>query len=195
VGIFYHLSESFMRIFLIASCIFFSGLALAEPPSAVPSAKEKSVAAIQELAGSLREALLAAMAADGPMGAVTVCHDIAPKLTQEISEKHGVVLGRTALRTRNTNNAPDAWEVAVLEQFNQRLANGEAIDSLAYAEQTPEGFRLMKAIPMGGPCLACHGSNLPESLSNKTYELYPQDQARGFEIGQIRGAFTVKVPN
>lgn len=185
-----------MRSLLFLACLFFTSFIFAEDSNSnILSPKEKSVAAMQELGGSLRQALLAAMAEGGPMTAVSVCHDLAPKLTQEISEKHGVILGRTALRTRNAQNAPDAWEVAVLEQFNQRLANGEAMDSLVYAEQTSDGFRLMKAIPMGGPCLACHGSNLPATLSEKTYELYPEDKARNFQIGEIRGAFTVQVPN
>ncbi len=185
-----------MRSLIFFACLFFTTFVFAENSNSnILSSKEKSIAAMQELGGSLRQALLTAMAEGGPMTAVSVCHDLAPKLTQEISEKHEVIIGRTALRTRNAQNAADAWEIAVLEQFNQRLANGEAMDTLVYAEQTSDGFRLMKAIPMGGPCLACHGSTIPAALSEKTYELYPQDQARGFQIGEIRGAFTVRVPN
>jgi hypothetical protein len=53
-------------------------------------------------------------------------------------------------------------------------------------------LRYMKAILMSGLCLACHGSKLADDLSNKVNELYPNDQATGFKLGDICGAFTLQ---
>ena len=62
--------------------------------------------------------------------------------------------------------------------------------------QVGEGktFRYMKAIPTGEVCLACHGERLNPELGQRLDELYPQDKARGFKEGDIRGAFTVSQP-
>ena len=51
----------------------------------------------------------------------------------------------------------------------------------------------MKAIPMQEPCALCHGKTLAPQIGDKIKSLYPLDQATGFELGEIRGAFTVKI--
>jgi len=50
----------------------------------------------------------------------------------------------------------------------------------------------MQAIPVGEPCLACHGKNLKPEVAAKIDQLYPKDQARGYDLGQLRGAFTLR---
>ena len=55
-----------------------------------------------------------------------------------------------------------------------------------------EVFRYMKAIPAGKLCMTCHGSNIAPELVKKIDELYPNDQARGYSPGDIRGAFTIQ---
>jgi hypothetical protein len=52
-------------------------------------------------------------------------------------------------------------------------------------------FRYMKAIPTAELCVACHGAEIPPDVAAKLEELYPQDKARGFQPGDIRGAFTI----
>ena len=42
------------------------------------------------------------------------------------------------------------------------------------------------------PCLKCHGENLDPETAAILDELYPQDKARGYKAGQVRGAFTLK---
>jgi hypothetical protein len=49
----------------------------------------------------------------------------------------------------------------------------------------------MKAIAMGEVCLVCHGSNLAPEVAENIERLYPEDQARGFELGELRGAVTI----
>ncbi len=55
-------------------------------------------------------------------------------------------------------------------------------------------FRYMKAIPTREVCLACHGRSLDPAVESTLKELYPEDRARGFSVGDIRGAFTVTQP-
>ena len=49
--------------------------------------------------------------------------------------------------------------------------------------------RVMQAIALGEPCLACHGKTLKPELAALLEQRYPQDQARGYELGALRGAY------
>jgi hypothetical protein len=104
-------------------------------------------------------------------------------------------VAHTSLKYRNETNQPAAWEKAVLEQFEQRKAKGEAVKTMEFSEVTEvdgkKVFRYMKAIPTGDVCLKCHGGNIAEPVSAKINSLYPNDKATGFNKGDIRGAFTV----
>jgi hypothetical protein len=159
-------------------------------------AKKITGAFFKELKGELGKG----MKAGGPVTALDVCNSIAPAITAKHSQNSGWDVARTSLKLRNLNNAPDAWETKVLQQFEERRAKGEGPDTLAYAEIVEDGsdkyFRFMKGIVMPPlekmPCLKCHGENIDPKTAAKLDELYPQDKARGYKAGQVRGAFTLK---
>lgn len=48
---------------------------------------------------------------------------------------------------------------------------------------------------MGGVCSTCHGRNISKNLKEEILKLYPEDKAIGFEHGDVRGAFSVKIKN
>ncbi|WP_336508016.1 DUF3365 domain-containing protein [Stutzerimonas stutzeri] len=141
----------------------------------------------QQLMGTVK----AAMSEGGPQDAVQACQLLAPRITNQHSSGAWQV-GRTALRVRNPDNAADAWERAVLEQFEQRAAAGERLDTMWQAEQVGSEWRLMKAIPTAKACLACHGKEIDPPLAALIDQKYPQDQATGFSAGELRGAFTLR---
>ena len=153
--------------------------------------------AVNKLGGSLKSALMDAMGKDGTVGAMNVCHDEAEVIAQQICEEEGLDVGRTSLKFRNPSNAPDEWEKAGLETFTARIAaGGKPQDLELWATLTgADGgrtFRYLKAIPTAPLCLGCHGGELAPALVEKLAELYPEDQARGFSAGDMRGAFTVQ---
>jgi ketosteroid isomerase-like protein len=154
-----------------------------------------SQAAIQGFASTLQGELVAAMQKGGPVEAISVCNQRAPEIAAAISEETGWSVGRTSLKLRNPENAPDEWERAVLEDFDARLAAGTPPSELTHQEVVTEGdesvFRFMRAIPTGGVCLTCHGSELGGDIQHALERLYPNDQATGYAEGQIRGAFTI----
>jgi hypothetical protein len=93
---------------------------------------------------------------------------------------------------------PDGWETGVLESFEERKAAGEPVDTMAFAEVVEvdgaKQFRFMKAIPTGQVCLACHGTEITPEVKVALDEQYPGDQARGYSLGDIRGAFSLSKP-
>lgn len=156
---------------------------------------KESQAAIKDFFSTLKGELVTAMKDGGPIHAIAVCSQTAPALARIKSQEHDMDLGRTSLKYRNPNNAPDQWEQQVLLKFEKELAEGKPVGELAYWEVVEnrggKQFRLMKAIPTGEVCLKCHGQNLDPRVEAKLDELYPNDLARGYQVGDIRGAFTI----
>jgi len=152
--------------------------------------------AVRILADTLMGVLSDTLEEEGPEAAVYVCSEIAPEAAQRISKETGYEVGRTALKVRNPENAPDAWEKKVLEEFGSKAAKGQKPETLEYIEVVREGehrvLRYMKAIPTGGPCVTCHGSDVETGLLETIQAQYPQDQATGFKEGDLRGAFTIR---
>jgi len=141
----------------------------------------------------LKAALQDAMTAGGPVAAITVCKDIAPQIASDLSRKSGAKVTRTSLRFRNPMNAPEPWQTSVLQQFEQP---GKAELTGEYFEQHENNSaRYMKAIPTGALCLSCHGSNLPVGIKDALDTDYPHDLARNYELGDIRGAFSITWPD
>ncbi len=157
----------------------------------------QSRATAQSLMQALKSELQGAMQAGGPVNAVAVCQTRAGGITEGQATADGLRIRRTSLKVRNPANAPDAWEESVLRRLEIRKVAGEDIKTLEYHEVTEvDGnkiFRWMKAIPTAEVCLACHGGDsVAPDVEAELAALYPQDQARGFAVGDIRGAFSVK---
>ncbi|MEM0515182.1 DUF3365 domain-containing protein [Pseudoalteromonas sp. YIC-827] len=158
-------------------------------------AKELELKARQitgDFAAELKSALLGAVQQGGFAAAIDVCHTKAPEIADAYSS-HGWQVRRTSLKTRNKANEPTFEELAVLQGFAQKLAEGEAIKSLTYSNYDPEKnqYRYMKPIPTGQLCLACHGEKISPQLIEKLDSLYVGDEARGFKLGDMRGAFSL----
>jgi hypothetical protein len=163
-----------------------------------PNAAEAK-AIVKDFFTELKGELQAAVKAGGPVSAISVCQDRAPEIAQGLSEKTGWEVGRTSLKARNAElNSPDAWETQVLMKFEERKTAGEDVKTMAYAEVVEEDgetqYRFMKAIPTGEICLACHGEHIANDVAAAIDEAYPDDQAKGYQLGDIRGAFTLSKP-
>lgn len=173
----------------------------AEPAGATePAGTAYARAMTQAFAAELQATLLAAIEAGGPAHAIEVCKHDAPRISAEQGAE-GWTLSRTATRVRNPQNAPNSWQQAVLEDWQTQLASGRVADpaTLEWTELVsgpqPE-LRYMRAIPLGGVCLACHGPDqeLDPAVLTALAEHYPEDQATGFRVGELRGAFVVTGP-
>ncbi len=166
---------------------------LHRPMRSPPQARAISAA----FAGKLKGELVGAMKVDGPVKAIEVCNVAAPAIAADASA-NGWAVARTSLKTRNPKNAPDAWEKRVLEEFDAAKSKGAEAAKLEHFEVVEKNgartFRFMKAIPVAEPCLTCHGEAVKEPVKARLAELYPDDRATGYKLGDIRGAFTLSKP-
>jgi hypothetical protein len=159
---------------------------------------EEGKGIIKAFFGDLKGELEKGMKEGGPVKTITTCNTVAPHLAEAHSQMSGWQVGRTSLKLRNPDNAPDAWEESVLKEFEARKTAGEDPMKLIKAEVVEEQgrkvFRMMKAIPTAEVCTKCHGDAIAAPVVSKLDELYPADQARGFKVGDLRGAFTLRKP-
>jgi len=151
---------------------------------------------VKRFAGELKGELKRAVDEQGFEHAIGVCKDAAPGIATRLSAETGWRVGRTALHLRNPANAPDPVELIVLRDFLTRAAAGEPLAKMEHAGEeigadAGKVFRYMKAIPTGELCLACHGDDIDPGLAARIRASYPKDQATGFKLGELRGAFTL----
>lgn len=156
--------------------------------------KDQAEALVKKYSMSLQTALKGALEISGPVGAISFCHDQAPPIAAGIS-RDGWTVGRTSQKARNASSTPNDYELKVMEEFSARIAKGEAVIDMTKAEIVEEAggsvFHLVKAIPTGEVCLTCHGANIKPEVKAKLDELYPGDKATGFNLGDMRGVFTL----
>lgn len=160
-------------------------------------AEEKAKASAQALGVSLMGELAGALAEGPPEDAVEVCARIAQEISQEVSQEFGATVQRTALRVRHPANAPDDWERAHLERW-AAAEDAAALDPVTEVVEGPAGreLRWLGPIVLQELCTTCHGDReaMTPALRERIAEHYPDDAAVGFSPGDLRGAFSVRVP-
>lgn len=150
---------------------------------------------VTKFGSELQAELKQGLAHGGPAGAISVCKDKAPQIASDLSRRSGAKVRRTSLRYRNPANAPEPWEGEVLRQFELSSSTTESTSPPEYFAIADDGSaRYMTMIRMGPVCLACHGESLAPELAAKIDAEYPHDRARGYAVGDVRGAFSVSWP-
>jgi hypothetical protein len=125
--------------------------------------------------------------------AVGFCHQSALPITQEMSARHGAEIKRTSLKFRNPENAPNEVEVAVLNQFADRLSRGDSLIPVVQleADGRPHYYAPILAQKK---CLMCHGElnkELSVTVDSIIKSRYPGDLATGYQEGDLRGMWSV----
>ncbi len=179
----------------IALVLPFLSLSLPAQEFDKQKATAEAKATVQAFGGALKTELIAAMSAGGPLNALDVCNVEAMPITAHVGEEKNSDVSRVSLKNRNPDNVPNEWQKSVLEDFDARAANGEEIGPMASVSVVETDgktqLRFMKAVPTEGACLACHGQNISSEVQTKLNELYPEDKATGYSLGQVRGAIVV----
>lgn len=154
-----------------------------------------------QMLNQVRGELLREIERSGPIRAINVCKYSAPEIASSLSRQSGARVSRVALRPRNPAlGEADAWEQKVLLDFEKRFAKGEKADALEFSELVVEpagkSWRYIKAIPMAQACMGCHGplSQISEGVRAQLASEYPNDRAVDYQLGQVRGAVSIKKP-
>ena len=153
----------------------------------------RAVEAVEQL-DALRSGLAATFGARGiPADRETfqqVCRPVGLR-AREMAEQNGWKVQQLALKNRNPGNALDdaaRWAYAMMEA-NPDLDGLWARSSLA----GQAGLRYFRRITVEGACLACHGAR--DARPAFVVEGYPDDRAFDFSVGDLRGVYSVFIPD
>ena len=171
----------------------------APPPGIDPGLVQSTRAIAGDLLGQLGQKLKAALSTEGPEAAVSVCKEAAPAIARQLSAANDASVTRVGTRVRNQSmGIPNSWQTEALGEFEARLAQGEKPADLEYwrvvdGAQGKRELRFAKPIVTQQLCLTCHGNpeDIPAPLLEKIRAEYPQDEAIGYRVGQLRGAVVV----
>lgn len=151
--------------------------------------------AATELVTRLRARLQEVMKAEGPAAAARVCADEGLGLTALVGGEHGASVGRASIRLRNPAATPPAWVGEWLLAQGVRSADGVTGVAQVVDADGHRVARVIRPIAVEEPCLACHGA--PDALAPGVREVlaerYPQDNATGYAVGDLRGALWAEV--
>jgi len=154
--------------------------------------QKEATSIIQQFANTLKPQLKQALQHGGPAYAIETCSKAAPLLTTQLSKQTGWSIKRVSLKARNHHTAiPNSWEKSVLQQFNRDQADGKSPSTMQASRIENGTYQFMKAQSVTPICLLCHGENLKPDVAAALKKYYPQDQARYYKLGQIRGAFSL----
>jgi hypothetical protein len=148
----------------------------------------QGAATVKPFKQNLLVTLQAAIQAHGPEVAVRTCQLQAPAIAGTATGPQ-VEVGRTSHRLRNPDNAPRVWVKPLLDSY-VAAAGADTLPRTVELEDGGVGY--VEPIMVKPLCVTCHGAQVAPALAKKIHELYPQDQATGFAVGDFRGLFWVE---
>ncbi len=162
----------------------------------LPAVREKGMEISKKAFGTLSGNLQQAVSEGGVSYALKFCNVEAIPLTDSLSEQSGIEIRRASHRPRNPANEADSLEMETIKKYLAKIENNE--------DPAPITYRYKKSFIYHAPirinnglCLSCHGqpgSDITEENLSVINELYPKDRATGFNMGDLRGIWSIRFP-
>jgi hypothetical protein len=168
----------------------------AEEPMETKTALERGKEAAHEARGALLSQVSMALQQGGPAYAVSYCNLKATGIADSVGKLHQAEISRIARRHRNPKNFIETpADSAVYAQFEATQAAGNSPQ--AVVKETAAGRYFYQPIMLKlEACLKCHGTP-NKQVKPKTLEAiaqaYPNDKAVNFALGDLRGAWKIKL--
>jgi hypothetical protein len=147
---------------------------------------------------SLKSVLIKEIQTHGIVSAVSVCSDTAQLLTNNYGISKGIYIKRVSFKNRNPMNVPDEFETKVLNMFEELHSKNQIKPETEYVELIEENgiskVRYMKPILVQPECLNCHGAEeqISPQVKDVINKIYPDDKAKGYQMGDLRGAVSIQ---
>lgn len=153
--------------------------------------------AVQQVGLTLKSELQNAIKQEGVVNAISFCNTRALSITEEsaLVVNENVLVKRVTDKSRNPLNKADVYEAAVLERFGKiESKESDYILEITDKNQTV-AYKYFKPIYIESVCLTCHGGDeVPPAVDSVLKRLYPDDEARNYSLGELRGMFSVDIP-
>jgi len=144
---------------------------------------------------SLSETLSAKIQESGLVPAIEHCNVVAQPLVDSLSMAYGATIRRVSSKLRNPVDKPDQIEQEILEAYEYAMENSVSLESNVQ-EVGDQEILFTKPILISNPlCLNCHGT-IGKEILDENYDaiksLYPQDSAVGYNLGDLRGMWSIR---
>lgn len=125
---------------------------------------------------------------------VSYCKVVAYNLVDTMGSSLALEARRVSQKVRNLKDEPTDAERDILRQYESDNRNDRPTEPMI-KEIDPNTIAYYQPITMGAFCLKCHGK-VGEDISEEDYAYikseYPNDRAVGYEVGDLRGMWSVK---
>lgn len=175
---------------LLFATLLVSGACVAAEADRLADGKSITAEAFALLSKNLAEAI----AKDGVPGAIGFCSEKALPLTSSVGADSGATLRRVSHKARNPKNNADAAELEILTAYRETMNAGKPPEP-QLRKQADGTETYFAPIVLANPlCLKCHGApgkDIDADTLAALRKLYPQDEATGFQLGELRGMWRV----
>ncbi|MBC6367686.1 DUF3365 domain-containing protein [Algoriphagus sp. AK58] len=139
-----------------------------------------------------------AISETGVQGAIEFCNLNALPIIRDLEKEYSIQIRRVSNRYRNPIDAPNQEELPLLEAYEYNAESGIKSDPNIQKLQNGEVLLYTKPIIIpNGMCLSCHGEpgkEINQETLQKLAELYPDDKAKGHQVGDLRGMWAIRIP-
>ena len=143
---------------------------------------------------ALKGELLAALNEGGPVEAISVCKEAAPRITKAYSVG-GWTIKRVSDRFRNPENRVDTIQQRRMSDFHDTSSTAPTflVDWQPHEADDGMSFTYYQPVRIQPLCLKCHGDlqTLGPGVYDTLRKYYPLDRATGYRTGDLRGITVV----
>ena len=156
--------------------------------------EEIAKSALKVTAQTFQSALMTAIQEEGVPGAIEYCNTNAMEIVKKLEDSLNISIKRVTNKTRNPADSLTGIEKEIWEAYNYNPSQATA----QLQEFSDTELIFTQPIMIGsGVCLNCHGG-VGAEVTNENYELiktrYPNDQATGYQLGDVRGMWRLIIP-
>jgi hypothetical protein len=154
-----------------------------------------------QIAGATKQTLgknLQAAIQDGGIeNAIGFCNLNAMPLVDSLNRKYGARIRRVSSKVRNPVDRPVGVEQEILEAYEYQWQDSVALDENIQVINENEYLFTKPIMVDNALCLYCHGkpsNGLTAETEQFIKSKYPDDEATGYEIGDLRGMWSITIP-
>jgi cytochrome c553/nitrate reductase cytochrome c-type subunit len=154
--------------------------------------KERGLKYVQATKTELGKKLKGTIQKKGTVEALEFCNKKAYPLADSLSLVYNATIKRVSDKPRNTHNRASLDELKYIKAFKTTLVNKKEPQPIIV--KTRDSVRFYYPITTNALCLQCHGQPQQE-IQSKTLQsiqtFYPNDQAIGYGINEVRGIWSI----
>lgn len=183
----------FRKVFILVAVVALSSCANKFSEKEKKEYFKKGKEITQVSFNELSSQLMIQMNAGGPAKAIPFCKEEAINILAKLSEKHNVLIKRSSDQLRSCKIEPTIRELDVVNNYKKLVS--EKKDLKPIVEIDDDGNKhFYSPILIQAQCLTCHGTvneTMTVKIDSIIKSIYPFDIATGYNIGDVRGIWSI----